>query len=144
MEIKEALMEGKKIKGRKRHVATDTQGNLLHVKVHSAEIHDTKMGGEVARQTSKKYPAIKGYCADLGYRGTTKKFVQKKLKLKMDIAKKTKNAGFKVVKKRWVVERFFSWIGNFRRLSKDYELLACVSEQFIIVAAINILLKKMF
>ena len=48
----EDLMGEKKVKGRKRHIVTDTQGHLLHVKVHAANIHDTKMGGSVFKNLS--------------------------------------------------------------------------------------------
>jgi hypothetical protein len=62
-------MEGKKIKGRKRHIATDTQGHLLYVKVHAANIHDTMVGGQIFEQALAKYPTLKGACFDAGYRG---------------------------------------------------------------------------
>lgn len=135
---------GKKIKGRKRHVCTDTQGNLLFVKVHAANIHDSIAGCDVAYQSFRRHSSLRGFCADLAYRGSTKDFVESGLKLKMDIAQKTESPGFKVIKKQWVVERFFAWIGNFRRLAKDYEILACTSEEIIMIAAIVILLNKLF
>ena len=136
-------MGGKKIKGRKRHVCTDTMGNLLYVKVHSAAESDTIMGRDIAYQSFRKYSSIKRFCADSGYRGTTRDFVERELKIPIDIVAKDPDAvGFHVVPKRWVVERFFSWIGNFRRFSKDYELLTRTSEQMIIVAAIMLVLNR--
>ena len=63
-------MEEKKIKGRKRHIVTDTQGHLLHVKVHAANIHDTVMGCKVFQEALIKYPRLQGVCADAGYRKT--------------------------------------------------------------------------
>ena len=60
---RKALMGEKKIKGRKRHIVTDTQGHLLHVKVHKANIHDTVSGCEVFEKATKKYPTLKGVCA---------------------------------------------------------------------------------
>lgn len=50
---------GKKIKGRKRHIVTDTQGHLLHIKVHAANTHDTVAGGPVLEEALKKYPPFK-------------------------------------------------------------------------------------
>jgi len=63
-------MAEKKIKGRKRHIVTDTMGHLLNVKVHAANIHDTVSGGEIFKSALKKYPSIVGCCADAGYRKT--------------------------------------------------------------------------
>ena len=60
------LMEVKKIKGRKRHIAVDTLGNLLSVVVHAANIHDTKAGIFVAKKAFETYPSLKGFCADAG------------------------------------------------------------------------------
>lgn len=138
------LMGGKKIKGRKRHVCTDAQGNLLFIKVHAASIHDSIAGCDVAYQSFRRYSSIRAFCADLAYRGTTKLFVEDDLKLRMDITSKSEKKGFEVIKKRWVVERFFAWVGNFRRFSKDYEILACVSEEMIMIAAIILLLNRLF
>ena len=73
-------MGEKKVKGRKRHIVTDTQGHLLHVKVHAANIHDTKMGGSVFKEALDKYPSLEGVSADEGYRKTTENFVQHQLK----------------------------------------------------------------
>ena len=66
---------GKKVKGRKRHIVTDTMGHLLCVKVHAANIHDTIAGGEVFQGALEKYPSIKGCCADAGYRKTSENIV---------------------------------------------------------------------
>ena len=137
-------MEEKKIKGRKRHVCTDTQRNLLYVKVHAANIYDTIARCDVVYQSFRKFTSIRGFCADCGYRGTTKEFVEKKLKLKMDITEKPKKKGFEIVKKRWVIERFFSWIDNFRRFAKNYEIIPSNSEEMIIIAASVLLLNKLF
>jgi putative transposase len=119
-------------------------GNLLYVKVHSAGIHDTIAGCDVAYQAFRRYSSIRAFCADQGYRGTTKDFVEEQLKMRLDITKKLSESGFQVIPIRWVVERFFAWLGNFRRLAKDYELLTSCSEQIIIVATIIRLLNKCF
>jgi putative transposase len=137
-------MEGKKIKGRKRHVSVDTMGNLIYVKVHSASIHDSIAGRDIAYQSFRKYSSIRAFCADQGYRGSTTDFIESELKMRIDITKKLNVSGFQVISTRWVVERFFAWLGNFRRLSKDYELVPASSEQLITIAAIIILLKKLF
>lgn len=119
-------------------------GNLLYVKVHSAGISDTIAGCDVAYQAFRNYSSIRAFCGDQGYRGTTKNFVEEELKMRMDITKKLSSGGFQVIPIRWVVERFFAWLGNFRRLAKDYELLPASSEQVITIAAIVMLLNRMF
>ena len=79
----------KKIKGRKRHIVTDTSGNLLAVKVHAANIHDTVGGCETFKKAVDKYSTIKGVCGDDGYRKTFEEYVEK-LGLRVEISKKIK------------------------------------------------------
>ena len=88
---REVLTEGKKVKGRKRHIAVDILGDLLHVQVHAANIHDTKAGCDIFLATSDKYPSILAFSADAGYRGTSKDYVEKTLELMIDISKKIKD-----------------------------------------------------
>ena len=64
-------MGEKKVKGRKRHIVVDTQGHLLHIMVHAANIHDTKAGGDVFERVKEKFPSLKGFSADAGYQGTS-------------------------------------------------------------------------
>lgn len=138
------MIRGKKIKGRKRHIATDSSGHLLYVKVHSADLQDTNMGRSIAYHTFRTYSSVKGFMGDLGYRGATKEFVQNELRLKMDISEKSANPGFNLHKKRWPVERTFGWFGNSRRLAKDYEYSPLVSENFVRLAVISVLLTRLF
>ncbi len=85
----EELME-KKTKGRKRHIAVDTMGNLLSVVVHAANIYDTKSEILPVRKAMKKYSTLKAFCADAGYRGSFVKDVQNEFGLKADISEKIK------------------------------------------------------
>lgn len=134
-------MVEKKIKGRKRHICVDILGNLLEVHVHAANISDTIKGAEICKRTSKKYASIKAFSADAGYRGTTVRFVEDTLKLAITISEKIKDT-FTILKKRWIVERTFSWLQGFRRLSKDYEILTASEENFVRIAMIKITLAK--
>ena len=82
-------MVGKKIKGRKRHISVDILGDLLHIKVHAANIHDTKSGCNIFKETSDKYPSILAFSADEGYRGTSKDYVQDTLTTRVLLLSKT-------------------------------------------------------
>ena len=135
-------MGEKKVKGRKRHIITDIEGRLLHVKVHAANIHDTKSGCDLFEGVKEKFSDLKGFSADSGYRGTSVKHVQKKMRLKIEISKKIKDK-WSVLAKRWIVERTFAWINNFRRMAKDFEILTCSAENFIRISMIKIMLDKL-
>ena len=133
---------GKKVKGRKRHIVTDTMGNILKVKVHAANIHDTVSGGKVFEGALDKYPSIKGCCADEGYRKTFEIFLVS-LGKTVKISEKIKPKGWAVLPQRWVVERTFGWMGYSRRLSKDYEISTVSQENMVIISHLHTLLKSL-
>lgn len=135
-------MVGKKIKGRKRHIITDTQGHLLHVKVHAANTHDTVAGCKVFEEALKKYPTLQGVCADAGYRKTFEEFVQKLLKKTVEISARI-TPGWAVLAKRWVVERTFAWLNHFRRLAKDFEIAISSAENNVIIAHSIMLINRL-
>ena len=140
--MKKGLMGEKKVKGRKRHIITDVEGRLLHVRVHAANIHDTKAGCDLFERVKEKFSDVKGFSADAGYRGTSVEHVQKKMRLRIEISKKIKDR-WSVLAKRWIVERTFAWINNFRRMAKDFEILTCSAENFIRISMIKIILDKL-
>ena len=135
-------MGGKKIKGRKRHIVTDTQGHLLHVKVHAANIHDTISGCAVFEEAIKKHPTIEGVCADAGYRKTMENFVQTVLRKTIEISARIK-PGWAILAKRWIVERTLAWLGHFRRLSKDYEISIKSAENNVMIAHSMLLIRRL-
>lgn len=132
---------GKKVKGHKRHILVDTLGHLLHVVVHRANESDTKSACRVLERGVEKYPSIQAISGDAGYRGTAVKFVNDTLNLTMHISMKIKDQ-WAVIPKRWVVERTFAWLNNFRRLAKDFEILPATSENIIRIAMVKITLAK--
>ncbi len=136
-------MVEKKIKGRKRHIIVDIQGNLLHAEVHAANIHDTKSGILPLRGTLEKFPSIIGICADAGYRGRFEKDAKNEFGINVDIVKRNDGKYWQILPKRWIVERTFAWLGNYRRLSKDYEYLNCSEVAHIQIAYSHILLKRL-
>jgi hypothetical protein len=116
-------------------------GCLLAIKVHAANIHDTKAGIEPAKKACKKYPSIKGFCADAGYRKTFILFVWAILGLFVDISERIKPQ-FEVLPKRWIVERTLSWANNSRRLSKDYEIKTVHAENMFMISHLHTLLRR--
>jgi transposase len=135
-------MGEKKIKGRKRHIVTDTLGHLLHVKVHAANIHDTVSGQVVFHKACEKYPSIKGVCADAGYRKTTEKFVKKTMKKLIHISQRISQE-WCLMAKRWVVERTFAWLNPYRRLAKDFETSTSSAENYVIISHAMLLVKRL-
>lgn len=117
-------------------------GNLLFIKVHAANIHDTVSGGGVFEGALSKYPSIKGVCGDAGYRKTFENAV-KALGKTVTISKKIKPHEWAVLPKRWIVERTLSWLNHSRRLSKDYEISVASEETIVIISHAATLLKRL-
>jgi len=134
---------GKKIKGRKRHIATDTLGNLLVVEVHSASGQDRVKGFDVMAKTKSTYKGIEKIFADGGYTGQLVTRVKEKLNCQLEIVKRT-DKKFKVLPKRWVVERTLAWLSNDRRNAKDYEFSPLTSETIIQLSFIKVALNRLF
>ena len=133
---------GKKVKGRKQHIVTDTNSHVLHVKVHAANIHDGVAGGAVVRGAFAKYPSLEGICGDAAYRKTFEAEMAS-LGLTVDIIERIQGAGWMILPKRWCVERAFGWMGGSRRLSKDYEILSVTVENMIYISHAATLLKRL-
>ena len=120
---------------------TDTQGHLLFVRVHPANESDTVRGGSVVEDALWRYPSLKGVCGDAGYRGTFVWFVTEILKRCVEIVEKLPGK-WRVLPKRWVVERTFAWLNGARRLSKDYEVTQPSAESHIYIAHARLLLRR--
>jgi len=116
-------------------------GNLLAVKVHAANTHDTKAGINPVKAACAKYPAIEKFCGDEGYRKTFIEDVKTELGLDVDISPKILPQ-FGVSPKRWIVERTFAWANNSRRLSKGYEISTESAESMFMVSHIATLLRR--
>jgi len=134
---------GKKIKGRKRHIATDTHGRLLTIRVHSAGIQDRDGGRLVLKASRARYPFVERAFADGGYAGRLVHWAEKKAHIAVEIVKRNPAAkGFEVLRRRWVVERTFAWIVKNRRFVRDYEQLTEVAETLITIAATATLIRR--
>lgn len=139
---------GKKIKGRKRHIAVDTLGILLAVVVTSAAIDDAAAAPTVLQQlTRRQYPRLEIVWADGKYHNYNLyrwKDEQRSLRWKLEVVNRPRDAqGFVLLPKRWIVERTFAWLGRSRRLSKDYERRTESSEAMIRLSAIGSLLRRL-
>ena len=121
---------------------TDTMGNLLAVKVHAANIHDTVAGGAVFEWALLKYPSLQGVCGDAAYRKTFEEYVEK-LGRTVQISERIK-PGWEILPLRWVVERTISWLNHHRRLSKDYEISTNSEENIVYIAHCATLLRRLF
>jgi putative transposase len=162
----------KKIGGRKRHLLVDTQGHVLRAKVHSADIFDKDGIKLLLGWRWDRFPRLCHLWLDGGYKGKAKEWVEKALGwtvqivqhpsktvssktarvwaeewakegVAVDWQKLLPSKGFRVLPRRWVVERTFSWLGQNRRMSKDYERLAETSETFVYVAMTRLMVRRL-
>lgn len=133
---------GKNVKGRKRHLVTDTQGLLLGIDVHAANQHDSKSAFKVLATLRHRFDRMQKIYADGGYRGELVDKVKAELGYDMEITLRSDRAtAFKPLPKRWGVERSFAWLGDFRRLAKDYERTVVAAINMIYIAFIALMEK---
>jgi len=136
---------GKKINGRKRHVLVDTIGLILLVMVLPANIQDR----DGARQLLAAYFAkgtrrrVRHIWADGGYAGALVEWSRKLWRCTIEIVKRSELHVFKVLPRRWVVERTFGWLGRYRRLNRDYERQAKTGETMVYLAMIRLMLARL-
>lgn len=135
---------GKKIKGRKRHIVTDTLGILLSCIVHEADIQDRDGARIALDEVLERFPSLRHVFADGGYRGDKLAgFIEQRHRA-LEIVKRPDDAkGFVVLAKRWVVERTFAWLGRCRRLAKDWENSIASSEAWTYIASIRIVSRRL-
>jgi putative transposase len=135
---------GKKIKGRKRHILVDTLGLLLMVVVHTADIQDRDGAKLVLRKAKQYFSRLRLIWADGGYTGTLIGWVKDTCGWMLEIVKRDPGVkGFQVLPRRWVVERTFGWLSQYRRLSKDYEVLTETSEAMIYAAMVHLMVRRL-
>ena len=136
---------GKRVHGRKRHIVTDTNGLLLAVRVHPANIQDVHGAVQLLEHLRAKFPKLRHVFADRIYRGDqlakavahcgswTIQIVERPLGVK----------GFQLLPRRWVVERTFAWFGRCRRLAKDFEASIASATAWLLVAHIRLLTRRL-
>lgn len=136
---------GKRIYGRKRHIVTDTNGLLLGVHVHPANVQDCHGAVPLLKKVRTQFPRLGHVFADRIYRGNqllnalsdcgpwTIEIVERPQGVK----------GFQLLPRRWVVERTFAWFGRCRRLAKDFEAAAATEVAWLLVAHIRLLTRRL-
>ena len=117
----------------------------MRVVVHSAGIQDRDGAGLVLDKVGARFPWLELVWADSGYHARqVAAAVAKVPVLRLEIVKRTDDmSGFVVLRRRWVIERTFSWFGRNRRLAKDFENLACTLAAFVAIACIQIALRRL-
>ena len=133
----------KRVKGRKRHIAVDSDGRLLMVKLTPADVQDAEGAEAIIKAIRPRWPWLKHLFADGAYdRGKLMRAVAYR-DFVIEIVRKMENQkGFEILPRRWVVERTFGWLTRWRRLVRDYEQRLDVSEAMIHVAMGSLLLRR--
>ena len=162
----------KKVEGRKRHLLVDTEGLVLKAKVHSAKVPDQDGLRLLLESARAGLSRLKHLWVDAGYQGRGRRWAEEVLGLSVKVVRKPPKPvpekvakvwakegakegkevdwqrlmpprGFKVLPRRWVVERTLSWIDQNRRMSKDYERLCASGEALVYAAMIRLMRRRL-
>ena len=147
-------------RGRKRHILVDTSGLPLAVHVHAANIQDRKGVELFLDAAARKLPSIGKLWADGGYTGSGVRWIRRQLGWDAEVVRRcddrthgawrqldlplpVANPEFQLVRRRWVVERTFAWLGRNRRFSRDYEAKPTVAEAWIWLATSRLIARRL-
>jgi putative transposase len=162
----------KKVRGRKRHLLVDTEGLVLIAKVHSAKVPDQDGLWLLLESARSELSRLKHLWLDAGYEGRGRRWAEETMGLSVEVVRKPPKPvpeevakrwaeewakegkkiewqglmpqrGYVALPRRWVVERTFSWLGQNRRMSKDYERLCASAEAFIYAAMIRLMIRRL-
>jgi len=136
---------GKRVKGRKRHIVTDTEGFLLAVRVHEANIQDPHGAVPLLRSLRRSFPDLAHIFADRVYRGRQlQDAVADCGPWTIEIVERPPGVkGFQLLPRRWVVERSFAWLGRSRRLAKDFEATIASATAWLLIANLRPLSRRL-
>jgi transposase len=140
------LRSGKKVKGRKRHIAVDTLGLPIECQITPADVQDRDALAPILRAVKRKSPWVKVAFADGGYNGDeAQRGAFEASRIEVVVVKRTdkKIKGFVVLPKRWIAERTLGWINRSRRLAKDFEGTIESALAWMQIAFIAILLRRL-
>ncbi len=135
----------KRVKGRKRHIVTDTEGFLLAALVHEANIQDPHGAVPLLQALRRRFPRLRHVFADRVYRGDQlRRAIAACGPWTIEIvARPTGVKGFRLLPRRWVVERTFAWFGRCRRLAKDFEATLASATAWLLLASIRLLSRRL-
>jgi putative transposase len=162
----------KKVEGRKRHLLVDTEGLVLEARVHSARVPDQDGIRLLLDPARKRLARLAHLWVDAGYQGRARRWAEDALGVSVEVVRKPRKPlpeevakrwaeewakegkevdwqrlmppkGFRVLPRRWVVERTFAWISHNRRMSKDYERLCATGEAFVYAAMTRLMVRRL-
>ncbi len=163
----------KKVDGRKRHLLVGTEGLVLEARVHSARAPDQDgFRLLLLEQARGRFARLSHLWVEAGYRGRGRKWAEEAMGLSVEVVRKPPKPisekvaevwarewakegkkvdrerlmppnGFRVLPRRWVVERTFAWIGHNRRMAKDYERLCATGEAFVYAAMTRLMVRRL-
>ena len=162
----------KGVEGRKRHLLVDTEGLVLKARVHSAKVPDADGIRLLLEPVRARFGRLWHLWVDAGYQGRGRRWVEEALGLSVEVVRKPKKPvpeevakrwaaewakegkqvnwqrlmpprGFRVLPRRWVVERTFAWICHNRRMAKDYERLCATGEAFVYAAMTRLMVRRL-
>jgi transposase len=136
---------GKKVKGRKRHIATDTLGLPIKCQVTAADVQDRDALADLLKAVSQKSPWVKLAFVDGAYSGDeTQRAAYEASRIRLTVVKRTDRGvkGFIVLPKRWIVERTFGWVNRSRRLAKDFETSIASSQAWFMLSLAFLLVRR--
>jgi transposase len=135
---------GKKLKGRKRHIVTDTTGLLVGAEIHAADVQDRDGAVLVIEAIHDLFPWLRHLFADGAYAGEKLRHALAKLgQWTIEIVKRSDHrTGFEVLPRRWVVERTLAWLNRNRRLAKDFEATLASAKAWLLIASVQLLMRR--
>ncbi len=128
---------GKKVKGRKRHLAVDTLGLPVQCDVTPADVQDRDALAPILKAVRAKSPWVDLAFVDGAYSGDeTHRAAFEASRIRVSVIKRSDRTvkGFVVLPKRWIVERTLGWLNRARRLAKDFEATIESSKAWVMLA----------
>ena len=136
---------GKKIKGRKRHILTDTTGLMVAAMVHEAGVQDRDGAVPLLASIRGCLPWLRHVFADGAYAGAKLEAALSVFgRWTIEIVRRSDAAkGFELLPRRWVIERTLAWLNRNRRLAKDFEASIASATAWLLLASVKLLMRRL-